>query len=181
LPLRETTLQSSGEVVPSTRMTFGNDLLAIGDGPQRNAKNALDVNADHTVTTLDVLQLVNAINNSVAGRATNVVDKFLDVNGDDELSAIDALILINYINANGFFTGPSKSIAASAAALADQSNARLADAQGELIVQAEPVALPPADNSAPLKKSDSPVFDVPSDDVEISDDLAADILVNWTK
>jgi subtilisin family serine protease len=181
LPLRETSLQSSGEVVPSTRMTFSNDRLAIGAGVRRNAKNALDVNADQSITTLDVLNLVNAINKSVAGRTTNVVDNFHDVNGDGRLSPIDALVLINHINANGFSTGPAKSIAS---ILLDRSrgSSRLADAQGEDIVQTEPVAIPPVETAVtPRKGSAALVLDVPADDAEISDDLAADILANWTR
>lgn len=70
--------------------------------PWQNAVNPFDVNRDNSVGPLDVLQLVNALNASVAistpRPASTLTQPDLDVDGDNGLSPIDVLLIVNFIN-----------------------------------------------------------------------------------
>lgn len=70
--------------------------------PWQNAFNPFDVNRDKSVDPIDVLQLVNALNESVAlstpRPANTLTQPDLDVDGDNGLSPIDVLLIVNFIN-----------------------------------------------------------------------------------
>lgn len=70
--------------------------------PWQNAFNPFDVNRDNSVDPIDVLQLVNALNESVAlaapRPANTLAQPDLDVDGDNGLSPIDVLLIVNFIN-----------------------------------------------------------------------------------
>lgn len=70
--------------------------------PWQNAVNPLDVNRDNSVDPLDVLQLVNALNESISlttpRPANTLAQPDLDVDGDNGLSPIDVLLIVNFIN-----------------------------------------------------------------------------------
>ncbi|GIX01060.1 MAG: hypothetical protein KatS3mg111_4392 [Pirellulaceae bacterium] len=79
-------------------------ILSIRNGtPWQNPVNRFDVNADGSVTPLDVLLVVNLINR----RSASVLDEdepffrqapYVDSNGDNTLSPIDVLLLVNRVN-----------------------------------------------------------------------------------
>jgi hypothetical protein len=78
--------------------------------PYSNQSNNFDVNADGSVSPIDVLQIINFLGRSGSSSvqltypANRPVPPYLDVNGDSLVSPIDILQVINYINrrsANG--------------------------------------------------------------------------------
>ena len=81
------------------------DLIVEDDErPWHNAQNPLDVNNSGTVTALDALLIINALNR-YGGRPIAEVPPeddgqpwYIDTNDDQYLSALDALLVINYLN-----------------------------------------------------------------------------------
>ncbi|MEK6871988.1 MAG: dockerin type I domain-containing protein [Nanoarchaeota archaeon] len=69
--------------------------LDIGAYPYRNPFHHQDVNADSSISPIDVLLIFNALNNKSQTRS---FPPFLDVSGDGYLAPLDALIVINYLN-----------------------------------------------------------------------------------
>jgi uncharacterized protein YkwD len=68
----------------------------------RNPTNALDVNGDNLVSSLDALVVINALNAGNGGVLSGSVGApavYLDVNGDGLLSPLDALDILNSLNA----------------------------------------------------------------------------------
>ena len=70
-----------------------------------DAADHLDQNGDHSVSPLDALILINAINASPNAKSLSrpelrLATPKIDVNGDGELSAIDVLQVIDFINAH---------------------------------------------------------------------------------
>ncbi len=83
--------------------TQGTKTLNVTDSNSlwHNIMNPLDVDADNTVSPLDVLTIVNYLNQFGSGPVT--ADKppaFLDVDSDNSISPLDALIVINYLNSH---------------------------------------------------------------------------------
>ena len=77
----------------------------------RNPNISDDVDGDGTVSPLDVLTLVNAINGQremPLSKYTPGKAPFLDVNGDGGMSPLDILTVINAIN-SGKYSGSNKS------------------------------------------------------------------------
>ncbi len=80
--------------------------ITIQGNPYTNPTNNLDVNADGSVSPIDVLVLVNYINtNSISAHLPFpnggvAGPPYLDVNGDGFVSPIDVLAVINFINRN---------------------------------------------------------------------------------
>jgi hypothetical protein len=74
------------------------------DRPWQNPRNARDVDADHDVTVVDVLILVNDLNAHQArplpapSLQGDFPPPYLDVNGDGRVDPRDVLDVINYIN-----------------------------------------------------------------------------------
>jgi choice-of-anchor C domain-containing protein len=67
----------------------------------RNPSRPLDVNNDMSVSPLDALVVINAINSRGAWSSLGVrspLNYYLDTNGDNSLSPLDALTVINGIN-----------------------------------------------------------------------------------
>jgi len=68
-------------------------LLAAGFGCENNFVDPEDVNVDGGITPLDALVVVNQLNDSGEGEASQ--DMFTDVNGDGTLTPLDAMLVIN--------------------------------------------------------------------------------------
>ena len=87
-------------VLPSNQIIFGSTSLTVtGPTPPlssaagvftHNAANAYDVNADGSVSPLDALLVINAMEQGFESAGTHT-----DVNEDAGLSPIDALLVIN--------------------------------------------------------------------------------------
>ncbi|MCR9295349.1 MAG: Ig-like domain-containing protein [bacterium] len=79
--------------------------LSIGDPPpppHQNPVNALDVNADGTISPIDALLVINFLNtNPGDGNVENLPPPppYRDVDGNNFITALDALIVINELNA----------------------------------------------------------------------------------
>ena len=117
LPFHDTLLFDPPAPVPVDRIRFGGDTVTIvaatgagGEG-NTNTVNALDVNADGSVSPIDVLSVINALNSggsvklSAGGEGEAAQKLFLDVNSDGSLSPMDALLVINYLNGRGLGAG----------------------------------------------------------------------------
>ncbi len=77
----------------------------------QNASMPLDVTGDLSVSPLDVLAIINALN--LAGNnsePTSNSEIFVDTNGDGALSPLDALLVINYLNSKVLSKGEGKGI-----------------------------------------------------------------------
>jgi RHS repeat-associated protein len=81
----------------------------------QNPVHSLDVDNDNSVSPLDVLVVINAINQGNIGpfETINVADGYyLDADGDGQLSPLDVLAIINYLNNssqdNGGGTSPDQ-------------------------------------------------------------------------
>jgi hypothetical protein len=71
--------------------------------PWQNHRNPFDVSDADTVTAMDVLFIIDAINSSNGTELPplppfDAQRPYLDVNGDDLLTANDALLVINFLN-----------------------------------------------------------------------------------
>ena len=72
--------------------------------PWQNNSDALDVNDDSTITPLDALLAINAINNAqnsqlpTSASGANAIFGFVDSSGDGFITAIDILAVINRLN-----------------------------------------------------------------------------------
>ena len=65
----------------------------------QNPANRRDVDNDGTISPLDVLIVINALNKRGEGEEPPTSqDAFLDVTGDEDLSPLDALVVINWLN-----------------------------------------------------------------------------------
>lgn len=77
--------------------------------PWRNPKSSLDVDGKGSVTALDALLVINALNSSTIGRGPLSVPRelaqlslhFIDTSGDNALSPLDALLVLNGLDAGG--------------------------------------------------------------------------------
>ncbi|MFN7876508.1 MAG: FG-GAP-like repeat-containing protein, partial [Pirellula sp.] len=82
----------------------------------RNSVSQFDMDGDSTVSPLDVLHLVNAINNGTFGDGNLPVRNathpagFFDVDGDSRVSPLDVLGLINVINNQSAGEGESSDV-----------------------------------------------------------------------
>ena len=79
------------------------DAGLVAGFPWQNSNNVLDVNADSSVSPIDVLQIINELNSFGAHALLfptngNAPPPFFDVNGDNVVSPIDALQIINFLN-----------------------------------------------------------------------------------
>ena len=81
--------------------------------PWTNPVNRLDVNVDESVSAVDALQVINALNAGQGGvlqvppAADDRPPPLLDVTGDNMLSPRDALVIINYLTRDGSGEGES--------------------------------------------------------------------------
>ncbi|MCY2977565.1 MAG: dockerin type I domain-containing protein, partial [Planctomycetota bacterium] len=79
--------------------------------PWHNQRNPLDVDADGSVSPLDVLTLVNALNTGGGGTLPSIKPgeleppPFFDVDYDGLLSPLDVLVVINHLNQRGVGEG----------------------------------------------------------------------------
>lgn len=82
-----------------------------GCSPWTNPDTATDLNADGSVSPIDALVAINALNQDgsgslssrfappqLRGKVAGAAQNFLDSNGDSELTPIDALLVINWLN-----------------------------------------------------------------------------------
>ena len=111
-PLHDTLLFQPPTPVTIDQIRYGFDSVTIvaaaggsGEG-NTNLNNAFDVNADGTVTPIDVLNVINALNAGGARTLTGSGEGegsriFVDVNADGTVSPMDALLVINYLNSRG--------------------------------------------------------------------------------
>lgn len=96
-----------------TRTLLAGDLLGASPqfSPWQNPLDSSDLNADGSVTPLDAVQAVNALNRGhsgplegrlappvLNGRVENAIQRFLDANGDTQLTPNDVLQVVNVIN-----------------------------------------------------------------------------------
>lgn len=78
----------------------------------QNSTNKYDVNSDGTVSPLDALLIINALNQHGSGKVANMLpsssqylpsnDVYLDVTGDGIMAPVDVLNVINYLNGIAF-------------------------------------------------------------------------------
>ena len=71
--------------------------------PWQNPVNPLDVNGNGSVSSPDVLVLVNDLNSNHIHKVVGIpttTNTYLDVNGDGNINTTDVLILVNYINSH---------------------------------------------------------------------------------
>ncbi|XZE46976.1 tandem-95 repeat protein [Pirellulaceae bacterium SH467] len=90
----------------------GTVTITIGNPPpplHQNQSNRLDVNADGSVSPLDVLIIVNFLNfagaSSIPVAGLEAPPPYRDVNGDNFISPLDVLEVINFINARSNQSG----------------------------------------------------------------------------
>ena len=82
-------------------------VIDMEDHPWQNPVNKLDVNVDETVSPIDALQIINALNTGqgselpVPPPANNLPPPLLDVTGDNLLSPRNALWIINFLCHSG--------------------------------------------------------------------------------
>lgn len=121
LPLHDTLLFQPPTAVVPDRIRYGFDsfnVVATGSGGgaggegATNPNNAFDVNADGSVSAIDVLNVINALNTTGSqslggGEGEGPSKLYLDVNADGMLSAMDALMVINHLNSRGAGEGES--------------------------------------------------------------------------
>lgn len=94
----------------------------------QNQRLALDVDADGSITPLDVLVVVNDLNaNSSRALPTNVPDTapYIDTDGDGFVGPLDVLRVVNFLNSRssggeGEFVGPIQSTAATTSESTDR-------------------------------------------------------------
>ncbi len=92
------TVKDNDEVVSNTALVSVKVFAAY-----QNQLNALDVDADGSITPLDVLTLVNDINRNGLRDLPDAVPAsapYLDTNGNGKLDPLDVLEIVNYINRN---------------------------------------------------------------------------------
>jgi len=90
-----------------------------------NCREPRDVNADDSVTPLDVLWILNTINRKgphplTKLRLEGITKPFLDVNRDAQSTPLDALWIINYLNQRSFGEGEGVSETPAAALAIDR-------------------------------------------------------------
>jgi hypothetical protein len=74
------------------------------DNRWQNPVNSRDVNGDHSVAALDVLQVINRVGTNLANPGPGdptAPPPFVDVNGDGNVAPIDAILVINQLISNG--------------------------------------------------------------------------------
>ena len=92
--------------------TQGTGTLKVTDsnGVWHNFANPYDVDADNTVSPLDVLTIVNYLNQFGSGPVTaNNPPPYLDVDSDNFVSPLDVLVVINFLNSQGSGQGEGES------------------------------------------------------------------------
>ncbi|MCA9225143.1 MAG: hypothetical protein KDA47_06000 [Planctomycetales bacterium] len=86
-------------------------LLLNTAAPWQNPLNPLDVNRDGSVSPIDALLVINALNAGQAGSLVHpetsglLPQRLLDTNGDNELSPVDVLVVVNFLNSGGVSEG----------------------------------------------------------------------------
>lgn len=103
---------------------LGTSTLQVTDSNSRwhNAINPYDVDADNTISPLDVLVIINYLNLVGSGPVpTGSPPPFLDVDSDNFISPLDVLVVINFLNAktNGQGEGEGMSMRPSTALIDD--------------------------------------------------------------
>ncbi len=117
-----------------------------------NSSNPLDVNGDGSVTALDALIVINALNSqgpTALGTPPTTAHNYLDVTGTGVLSPIDALDIINELNAQASAAVASPAVASPAVASAatTASPAVAAPAATSSGATADPTTASPVDTS----------------------------------
>lgn len=85
----------------ATGFSLGAGSLDISDSDSswHNTNNPNDVDADNTVSPLDVLSIINYLNSVGSGPVTgSSPPPYLDVDSDNFITPLDALVVINYLN-----------------------------------------------------------------------------------
>lgn len=85
-------------------MLEGRRLMAVDSQPLHNGLIAEDVNRDFSISPLDALLVINALNRSKGPTGegeSGTAKPYVDVSGDGQLSPLDALLVINALNAEG--------------------------------------------------------------------------------
>jgi hypothetical protein len=88
--------------VSTATQTAASNAVATPVASWQNPSNPLDVNGDGTVTALDALAVINALNSGgggTLGAPPITAHDYLDVQGNGVLSPLDALLIINQLNA----------------------------------------------------------------------------------
>ncbi len=146
-------------------------LVTIAGNPYRNQSNNLDVNADGSVSPIDVLQIINFLSRSGSSSvqlvfpANRPVPPFVDVNGDGFASPIDILQVINAINR------ATRGAAEGEAAPSGDTWVAASSVQSSVASQvAPPISTPvtppttPTTNATPAVREDSAWVEVGSSD-----------------
>jgi dockerin type I repeat protein len=92
----------------------------VGDSPWQNPLDAEDLNCDGTVSPVDALVAINALNSGMTGdlehqmappgllgRIVGAASDFVDASGDGQLTPVDALSVINTLNQGLHLGSPS--------------------------------------------------------------------------
>lgn len=110
------TVKDNDEVVSNT--AFVNVIVFAAF---QNQLNKLDVDADGSITPLDVLTLVNDINTNGLRDLPNgppSTAPFLDVNGNGKVDPLDVLEIVNFINSKSSLSGEGEATVANEVDLA---------------------------------------------------------------
>ena len=102
----EITVTDTTDPLSSARLPLTLDVIS-NPFPWQNRKLSLDVNRDGSVTALDALLVINALNSTTARRGALTVPRELDqlrlfdidTSGDNQLTPLDALLVINSLAA----------------------------------------------------------------------------------
>ncbi len=88
--------------------TFTITVAAAGTSPWQNPVNSLDVNGDGSVSAIDALVDINALNQNLFPGGVlplpATAPPYYDVNGDGLLTPLDVLTIINYLNSHSTVT-----------------------------------------------------------------------------
>ncbi len=139
LPQHNVLLFDRDEPVPTSEIEYGSTSITVTGTPaaaRTNPSNSLDVNNDATVSPIDALLVINALNATFAAQAEGEDSPYyLDPSADGEISPLDALLIINELNRpSQAAEGEAPSSASFASALAaGPVAAELEEAEGELV------------------------------------------------
>ncbi len=195
-PNQDTLLLDRDDPVPKSQIFYDSIQITIGGAegefPLHNASFAQDVNADGSVSAIDALTIINAMNRQFLSQfegeapaaTTPRSTLFLDVNGDKKVTAVDALMVINYMNSRSLSAAAEgesvvsdvlpkpSSNSLSSAELSDSAITTLTEGESEIGANAAQQSAIAQSNSSASGYSDSDEDD--EDDVLslLADDVA---------
>ncbi len=127
-------VRSSNIVVSAPNATSASVIMQVFDADSYwyNIAMPLDVNANGSITPIDVLLVINYINKGLRQVTSAPPPPYLDVNSDNLVTPADALLIINYLNSHGGGSGEGEATTTRATAVTRQDLALLAMMPAEL-------------------------------------------------